>query len=242
MTRSLFEPELLRKLISEKKRQLREIQEDLKKLPLEDSSRPRLLERMWHLLKGIPQLEAKLAELTETQESDPAGIHSLQPKVSSRSQDETPDTVASSSSSSQRVEVPSVGLTEIQSSQSDSGFAKRKTGKKKRRSSTDQASRRRAKLVAQVLEELLVLKRESEFDLAEDFEAIRAKRKYSETYIFTAAAKFPEIVDLLLTVKGTRNQKPMGLAKEIVAKGENASLHTVISDWKKHKPRELRSR
>ncbi len=65
MTRSLFEPELLRKLISEKKRQLREIQEDLKKLPLEDSSRPRLLERMWHLLKGIPQLEAKLAELTE---------------------------------------------------------------------------------------------------------------------------------------------------------------------------------
>lgn len=107
VARSMFEPALLKKNIDEKQRQLEEIQVDLNKLPLEDPLRARWLERMWHLQKGIPELEAELAKVTKTQESDLAGIHSsqeLQTKLSNEGSKQGAGIVVSTSSSSQELE------------------------------------------------------------------------------------------------------------------------------------------
>ena len=174
VARSLFEPELLRKNIDEKQRQLEEIQEDLNKLPLEDPLRTRWLERMWHLQKGIPELEAKLAEHTRAQPRDSQEIHKpheVQTKLSRRRPEARPGISVSSSSASQRVASASVDVTDTESPRIDFRPAKPNTGKKPTQSSPGRASKRRAKLLAKVLEELLMLKEDLNFELEEDFKA-----------------------------------------------------------------------
>lgn len=106
----------------------------------------------------------------------------------------------------------------------------------------DRASKRRAKLVAKVTKELLVLKAEPYFELPEDFDTVEAKFRRRGYYVFSAASQFPAVKGLLLTAKNTRNAKPIGLAQEIVSIAETVSTHTVFEDWKKYKPKEFRSR
>jgi hypothetical protein len=65
MGRSILEPDLLLRNIHTKKRQLGEIEQDLKNLPYDRPERHRLLERMLHLQQGIPELEAEYANRTE---------------------------------------------------------------------------------------------------------------------------------------------------------------------------------
>ena len=59
MGRSIFDPDLLSRLIRTKKRQLGEIEQDLENLPLDHPGRLRLFERRLVLEKGIPELEAE---------------------------------------------------------------------------------------------------------------------------------------------------------------------------------------
>jgi hypothetical protein len=56
--RSVYEPELLLRIINKKKSQFAEIEGELQRLPLDHPTRPRWLERMLHLQQGIPALEA----------------------------------------------------------------------------------------------------------------------------------------------------------------------------------------
>lgn len=64
MVRSLYESGLFRRYLDKKKRQLADIQRTLEDLPLDHVSRPRLLECMLYLQKGIPQLEIGYREPT----------------------------------------------------------------------------------------------------------------------------------------------------------------------------------
>ena len=65
MTRSLLhDPRLLRKYIDKKQEQLQQISDELDELPLEAPERPRLLEKMLYLQKGIPSLEDRYTEIT----------------------------------------------------------------------------------------------------------------------------------------------------------------------------------
>jgi len=74
MTRSLYEPEVFRKIINKKQTQLREIQADLNRWPWDHPLRHRWLERMSHLQNGIPALVAKYEELTKHRETESARI------------------------------------------------------------------------------------------------------------------------------------------------------------------------
>ena len=65
MTRLLHNPRLLTKYIDKKKEQLQQILQQLGELQLEDPARPRLLEQMLYLQKGIPELENLYAEISE---------------------------------------------------------------------------------------------------------------------------------------------------------------------------------
>jgi hypothetical protein len=85
MTHFLREPRLLEKIINKKQQQLKEIQEDLDNLPLDHSSRPRLLERMLHLQNGIPGLEAEYGKLLKAQLAESPVI-----PPSSKPKNETP--------------------------------------------------------------------------------------------------------------------------------------------------------
>jgi len=64
MPRSLFDPGLFEQYLKKKKQQLAKIQKDLQELPLDHPSRPRLLECMLHLERGIPELQAEYAKRT----------------------------------------------------------------------------------------------------------------------------------------------------------------------------------
>ena len=94
MTHSLYEPQLLKKIISTKREQLRKIREDLDHLPFEDPSRPRLLELMLYLQKGIPDLEAVHAKRS-AQES----------KGGSTESDSTADSISSNQSHHQTMDI-----------------------------------------------------------------------------------------------------------------------------------------
>lgn len=59
MQRSIFEPRIFSKHIDKKKRQLGEFQQFLEDSPLEDPSRLKALESMYHLQKSIPDLVAE---------------------------------------------------------------------------------------------------------------------------------------------------------------------------------------
>jgi hypothetical protein len=59
MGRSIYHPDVFPRYINKKRQQLAEIQVHLQRLPLDHPSRHRLLERMLHLQKGIPELEAE---------------------------------------------------------------------------------------------------------------------------------------------------------------------------------------
>jgi hypothetical protein len=74
MARSLWAPEIFEQVIGKKKQQLEEIESKLHGLPLDDPSRPKLLEEMFHLQQTIPELEAEYARKTAADSTAPGGV------------------------------------------------------------------------------------------------------------------------------------------------------------------------
>ena len=92
MAHFLNDPRLLAKVISEKKQQLQAIQEDLAVLPLDHTSRTRLLERMLYLQNGIPALEEQMAKLV-SETIEPSASVELERVERSRTIDGQPSDV-----------------------------------------------------------------------------------------------------------------------------------------------------
>ena len=105
----------------------------------------------------------------------------------------------------------------------------------------DHKSKRRAKRVAQVLDELLVLKDET-FESDDDFDSARARFRGRNYYVFQAVTKFPRLKSRILTLKNCGRAKPIALAQQIVSTVEGMSLSTIAQDWNKHKPGKSRRR
>jgi len=103
----------------------------------------------------------------------------------------------------------------------------------------DSKSKRRALLVAKIIEELMVLRTEPEFELEGDFAPVRKKYKNECFYTFDAARRFPNLKDMILTVKSNRGT-PIGLAQQIVAKCEGVGMDSIKKDWLHFKPEQYR--
>jgi hypothetical protein len=104
----------------------------------------------------------------------------------------------------------------------------------------DWKSQRRAWLVAQVLEELQMI-REAELhpdpEVPSDWDSVVQRFKGRGFYLFPAVAGSDELKTKVL---GRMRGKPIGLAHAIVARREKCSVGTVRDDWKKHMPDEYR--
>ena len=64
MTRSVWDPGIFERLLESKQRELGDLQEKLRSLPLDSPLRLQLLEQMLHLQETIPELEAEYARKT----------------------------------------------------------------------------------------------------------------------------------------------------------------------------------
>jgi len=102
-------------------------------------------------------------------------------------------------------------------------------------------SKRRALLVAKVIEELMMLRTEPRFELEEDFAPMRKKYKSKRFYVFDAARKFPNLRDTILTVKSKfQRGRPIGLAQQIVGNCEGVGMDSIKKDWLHFKPQQYR--
>jgi hypothetical protein len=105
---------------------------------------------------------------------------------------------------------------------------------------TEWRSKRRAWLVAQVLEEVQMI-REAEMPLdpevPSDFESVIQRFKGRDFYLFPAVAGSE---NLTARVLGKIRGKPIGFAQAIVARREKCDVTTLHKDWKKHKPEQYR--
>jgi hypothetical protein len=130
----------------------------------------------------------------------------------------------------------------VQPVETGTGSALRPSAKSPKQSPKARASKQRAKQVAKVLEELVTLKAEPQFEILQDFDAAQVKFRRRQFYVFEAAVKSPDIKALVLDVKKTKRAKPIGLAIQIVSIAEPSSKHTVARDWNRHKPSKFRNR